>query len=42
MTMILMTTKIMHMVTIEDDDSRQSQIKLVLVLVVMMMVTDGS
>lgn len=42
MTMILMTTKIMNMVTIEDDDGRQSQIKLVPFLVVMMMVTDGS
>ena len=40
--MILMTTKIVNMVTIEDDDSWQSQIKLVLLLVVMMMVTDGS
>lgn len=40
--MILMTTKIMNMVTIEDDDCRQSQIKLVPLLVVMMMVTDGS
>lgn len=42
MAMILMTTKIMNMVTVEDDDSRQSQIKLVPLLVVMMMVTDGS
>lgn len=42
MATILMTTKIMHMVTNEDDDSRQSQIKLVPLLVVIMMVTDGS
>lgn len=42
MTMILMTTKIMNMVTFEDDDSRQSQITLVPLLVVMMMVTDCS
>lgn len=42
MATILMTTKIMHMVTVEDDDSRQSQIKLVPLLLVMMMVTDGS
>lgn len=42
MATILMTTKIMHMVTVEGDDSRQSQIKLVPLLVVMMMVTDGS